>query len=646
MITYCDRLSLQSCLSLVRRRARTVRVLDPLSSAQARLLRRALAWTGCTVEQAEFFAGHLRMPDGESVYAAARRTASGVSLEAGRAVVALSLLLRGVEEQIGADRVAIPLARRWNAGVEHTVMQVLIARALRGKDQSAELLIARPALAMDRQIAEVAQNLRVRLYGGRFGLLQRLAVVAEVLRENVRRLTSREKPAALAVVSTFADGRPGVLMIKEEDVGQDPSYRRQPHWLPIGERQKFASFIVDNDGVTGVAANQDAMVLSLAATYAVARTVARSEARTHLARAARRCTWRALFSPALTVSLAHGAAARLLSRADVFAGLCDALGIRSFVCCDPYKHDADAVQAGAGGAGVTTVVFQYSHLAMGNVVMATTADLMLGFSDWYAATWDYKGVRPGRFVAAGYPFDHAFALVRDRAARHRQKLADAGARFVIAYFDENVGPPVYGFIAVEELQAELETLAALVLADPTIGIVFKSQFMKNTPSARMGGNQTFQAALATGRMIDLFAGQHRNCVLPCEAALTADMVIGHPIGGTAVVEAALAGRRGILVSDGRTRTGHDELYRNTGITCPSFGDALNAIAAFRRRDPAFATLGDWSSKLAVVDPFRDGGASRRLLDVVSGATLRGLDYAAAKLQSAAPHLRVTVSEPA
>jgi hypothetical protein len=621
MTTFCDRLSARTCLALIRRRTRRVRVLDPLShSPLARLQRALLGSFGCTVEQAVFFAGHLTMPDGESVYLAARREASRIGLEAARAVVAASPLLRDVESQSGADRVALPLARRWNAAVEVVVMRALIARALEGR-HSAEILLARPPLASDAQIAGIAPGIRVVFYSGRLGLGHRLQLAAEVLREFVRASMQREAPAALAAVNAFADGRPSVLMPAEDDTNGDPSYRRQPHWLPIRQRQEFASFITGSDTSTSAASDEDVMVLSLASTYHLARTAPRSDARTRLARAARRCAWRGLFSPGLTTALAHAATARLVARADVLAGLCAALRVRSFVCSDPYRHDADALQLCAREAGVTTFVFQYSHLAISNVIMATTADVMFGFSDWYAELWDYRGLRPARFVPGGYPFDDAFPLVRDRAARHRRQLADAGASFVIAYFDENVGPPSYGFIALEELQADLEMLAALVVADPTAGVVFKSQFMRNAPSARMAGHATFAAALATGRMLDLFAGQHRNTVLPCEAALTADVVVGHGVGGTAIVEAALAGRRGVLVTDARIRTKHDELYRKMFVTSPSVAGALAAIAAFRRGDPRYAALGDWSPQLATVDPFRDGRASHRLLDAVARATL-------------------------
>jgi hypothetical protein len=625
MITFCDRLSLRTCAALIRRRAKRVCVLDPLPTGpMARVQRSLLAAAGCAVEQPVFFAGHLRLPDGESVYVTARRAGSKASLDAARHAVASSPVLRDIEAAHGADRVALPLARRWNATVERAVMQVLIARVLRGTE-TAELLIARTVLATDRHIAGVAADLPIVFYGARVGVLPRLHLAAEVLRESLWRFTQRETRSALAAVAAFAAGRPGVLMLAEDEPNGDPTYRRQPHWLPVCQRQEFASFIMGSATATFAGEGNDVTALSLAAGYHLARTVARTAVRKRLTRAARRCAWRALISRQLSPALAHAATARLLFRADVLAGLCDALRIRSFVCSDPYRHDSDALQLCARDAGVATFVFQYSHLGMGNVIMATSADVMIGFSDWYADVWDYHGIRPSRFLAAGYPYDHTFALVRDRAAQHRRQLADAGAQFVIVYFDENVGPATYGFIALEELQAELELLAALVIADPTVGVVFKSQFMKNAPSVRMAGNPTFAAALATGRMLDLFAGRHRNVVLPCEAALTGDVVIGHGVGGTAVIEAALAGRRGILVSDDRMRTKHDELYRGLLVTYPSFAGVLEAISAFRRGEPGFAALGDWSPRLGVIDPFRDGHASMRLLDAVRRATLRSED---------------------
>lgn len=590
--------------------------------------RQLLRVLGCRLEQASFFAGHLTTPEGESVYVAARRAASLVSLEAARRLVAISPHLRDIERQRGRDRVALPLARRWNPAVEHTVMKAFIARAL-ADDAPAELLIARPGLDSEHQIAALVPDPSLRFYGGRLGVGARLHLAAELIREIARRRFWRE-PAAMASVATFADGRPGVLMLAEDDSASDPSYRRQPHWLPPGDRQAFASYISDSGPSTHRTEGTDAMVLSLRATYHLARSTARSSPRAALDRAARRCVWRAVRSPSLPSALAHAATARLLYRAEVLGGLCAALRVRSFVCGDPYRHDSDAMMLIARDQAVSTFGFQYSHLAFGNVTMATTAETMAGFSNWYAELWNLDGIRPGRFVPVGYPFDHAFAMVRERASQHRRRLTAAGARFVLAYFDENVGPPRYGFISDEELSADLELLAAQVVEDPTFGVVFKSQFLKNAPGARMAGNPTFAAALATGRMLDLFAGRHRNIVLPCEAALTADFVIGHGAGGTAVIEAALAGRRGLLVFDGRIRTKHAQVYRDLNVTCSSLGDGLEAIAAFRRGDPTFANLGSWTARLDLLDPLRDGNAAGRLLEMIRRETLLQGDKADAE----------------
>ena len=81
---------------------------------------------------------------------------------------------------------------------------------------------------------------------------------------------------------------------------------------------------------------------------------------------------------------------------------------------------------------------------------------------------------------------------------------------------------------------------------PDIGLVVKSQFRRNSPSALYPHCAELKAAMATGRYLELVNGSQRNIVFPAEAAMISDMVIGHLIGGTAPLEAGTA-RRAWLV---------------------------------------------------------------------------------------------------
>jgi hypothetical protein len=134
-------------------------------------------------------------------------------------------------------------------------------------------------------------------------------------------------------------------------------------------------------------------------------------------------------------------------------------------------------------------------------------------------------------------------------------------------------------------RAELHLLAQALIDEPSLGLAVKTQFERNSPSRRSAGDPLIERARTTGRYIELRHRIHRHTLFPAEAALAADFAIGHIVGATAAVEAALAGGRCAL---------------------------LDSIRRFRPGDPAAATLGDWSDVLPRLDPWRDGRAAHRL----------------------------------
>jgi hypothetical protein len=187
---------------------------------------------------------------------------------------------------------------------------------------------------------------------------------------------------------------------------------------------------------------------------------------------------------------------------------------------------------------------------------------------------------------------------------------------VIAYFDENVGPPKYGFIEPAEFDDEIRALAQRVVDDPTLGIIFKSQFRKRSPTIRLAADPVLAAAMATGRVIDLYTGFHRNIVLPAEAALAADLTLSQIIGATAALESALTGTRSVLVNFNGVRTANDELYARGLVVFDSFESALGAVERYRSGDPQYRSLGDWSPFIHELEPFRDGRSSERLRNLL------------------------------
>ncbi|MCC7418363.1 MAG: hypothetical protein IT176_14600 [Acidobacteria bacterium] len=616
---YCDRL----CLGAVVRAARLagtrrieIRELDrPVRSLSRLALVTALRLAGISVSEARFFAGDLRTASGESVFLAARRATTAVAFRAvSDAMQAVPRLAR-LDADYGRHSIRLFLSRMIWMRVEHQVRQCLVADALGGE---AMVLLRRSRHFDSAALTGLPLRARIVFYGSDHVLASKCRYVlgsAVVAVGAKLRLTRR---APLPEVSAG----PALLMLQEDDLSLDRSYRTQPHWVPGAEPLSFPAYVVTANGPRRLSPRNDEIrELGMIPVASDAVTTARLEhpVSRQMASDAWASLRAALSARSAAECVALSAVFRLLRRAAGFASMCHRLGVTACLAGESYPLDADAMQVAAARLGVRTVTYQYSNLAFSTPHMLTTADTMVVFSPHYHSTWCSNGIAPRAFVDAGYVFDGAFGAVRARAGQMRSALQSRGARFVICYFDENVARhrDKYGLTSREHHFAEIGTLLNLLLEDPSVGIVVKSQFERNSPSRIFAGNELVERARRTGRYVELVEGVHRNIVFPAEAALASDIAIGHVVGATAPLEAACAGTRCVMLNPYGMAT--HPIYARARIVFPSIEGALRAIAQHRAGEPALADLGDWTGILQEFDPFRDGAAPRRLRAVIERA---------------------------
>ena len=191
-------------------------------------------------------------------------------------------------------------------------------------------------------------------------------------------------------------------------------------------------------------------------------------------------------------------------------------------------------------------------------------------------------------------------------------------RFVVGFFDESVQYTRWGMISRESHLHELTALAHAVLQDPALGVIVKPKYARNSPKLLYPDEGALQAAIATGRYLIMEKGVHRSAHFPSETALACDVCLGHLFASSASLEAALAEVRSLLVRRYAERTLLDPLLSRLDVVYPSLDAALEAIARFRDGGPGTGALGDWSSILAQLDPYRDGKASQRLRALLEG----------------------------
>lgn len=263
--------------------------------------------------------------------------------------------------------------------------------------------------------------------------------------------------------------------------------------------------------------------------------------------------------------------------------------------------------------GGVSVSYQWSNIDVGTVEMSGVSDAMLVFGPRYERVLREAGSLAGRLVHCGYPTDHAFEAVRPAASELRAGLEAAGARFVVALFDENSSDARMAAISNERARELYRGFLEPVLADPSLGLVIKPGYPL-TLRGRLGEEVAalLDEALETGRVVLVDQGTWVTERYPAEAAQAADACAGLLMSGTAALEAWLAGARTVFVD--LERLYDREVYewgRGAAVfdSCEAFFEGLRAYRGNPAGNAAFGDLSRWAEGRVA---FADGRAATRI----------------------------------
>ena len=584
---------------------------------------------GIKVTQAKFFAGHLKTSSGETVWVAAFHWAQEISHKAADEVVESSSFLSNLNNAWGRNTIRLHLAKSiWNSMLD-AGMRVFVASALAKEagEERAVVLLIRPTDFPPSYLTGLCSNLEVRFHTPGLRLIRtgRLYLLFWMIRSQFTELKWRIEAQIQRFLGRSTscrikdDGPKSVLLMQESEVSLDRSYRTQPHWLFETESQpQFRTYIfedlslatepVDYVGLK----NRGIQIVSKKNMVLTQHRHPRLPVQRRLSRDLRRCFLKSLLSRSGPKTAATVKLSLLFFVAIRMTDFCRQANIKAFMTCENYHTEVDAIQLLARDLGIHTLSYQFSNTGHTGPISSTNGDSTLMISALYHKQYSNNGIRPVSLVDIGYPFETSFELVRERAQNCRTKLENAGAKFIICYFDENSMFEPYGLISPRDHIRDLLVLMHLVLEDPSVGLVLKSKLLMTSPRFLPEISAVLESVEATGRYVDLMYGDSRNIVFPAEAALCSDLAIGQSVGATAVLESVLTGSRGILLNPYRIAGANDALYAQADIVYPSMVAALEAIRGFRAGEPERQNLGDWSSIIDQFDPIRDGQAGHRM----------------------------------
>ncbi len=296
----------------------------------------------------------------------------------------------------------------------------------------------------------------------------------------------------------------------------------------------------------------------------------------------------------------------------------ETVGAKIYLSWFKYDNCHIAIAQAIQNCGGIMALYQRAMEQAPSTETAAYCNVFFGFNKQGAEIERRAGSRIPYYVVTGYLGDHRFALLRQPAFELRQKLMAAGAKKVLAFFDENSGGDSRWHTGHELMRENYHFLLEKMIANKDLGLVLKPK-VPSTLRKRLGPvEELLERALRTGRCY-LYENQgffsHHPPVI---AALSSDITIHGCFGAaTAGLEAALAGVPTLLLD----REGWPDcsLYRlgEGKVIFRNWDDLWRACGEHWRRP--IDGFGDWSAHLDGFDPFRDGKASERM-----GTYLQGL----------------------
>ncbi len=266
--------------------------------------------------------------------------------------------------------------------------------------------------------------------------------------------------------------------------------------------------------------------------------------------------------------------------------------------------------------GGVSIAYQYSTgvTLSPPTVLTAGENVQFVFSSVFEQTWRRVEPLVDSFVYTGFIYDQAIQAVRglDRVAETRRQLQANGVRFILCFFDENSLNRWDVFHWDDDAADDYEYLLKWLLADPTLGVVFKPKVSTNLfrRIARVSG--LIDQAMQTGRCRFLTSDTLVGSIFPAEAALMADLCVGWLTGTTAALEAHLAGVRSVLINPARFSSSLFNTWGQDRVVFDNWSSLRTMVEKYRAAPEAYPGFGDWSPGLDAFDPFQDGQASLRM----------------------------------
>lgn len=624
-LVFLDKINFSSVSFLFKRRLSGEIILFDKPSFVQNFFLYLIRFIGYNIYEAIFFTGHLKTKNGESAYLASTDDARRIAVQAAFEILETSPHLQEINNHFGKNTLHLHLTKQLVWYIKYWTERLAVAKIL-AEGNGYKVCLKSPDLINEEIVKKAFPETEILFYSpSLLAVLARLRKSKTLYLEFIRFMIFPFNGKKTSTQATQNFTKPSVLLLQEDTIRIDTTLRGQPHWIDFeSEEKQYNTYVItstkaisDLDTETQAELLKNQIFIFDPAAFKDAFAEMRKHKSLNDIRDRKLKLLKSLiFSTRFRDKYFALRTALFLKQAEFVGAVSLWLNIRVFLFRESYIPLTDAIQIVSRQLNVKTIAYQYSNLGTYSPVMMNTADLMLIFSNHFKKVFSDRFFSPSSFIEIGYLYHLTPTMIRERALRLREALLSKGVAFIICFFDENVQYNKWGLVNKSDHLHELHILARLVLNDPTIGVVIKSQFQKNKPSRLYPKDELISNAVNSGRFLELHAGLIRNDIFPIEAALISDIAIGHKFGATASLEVALEGVRSVMLDKYGTRTIWDEFYDRPSITFSTMESLIEAIQQLRDNNQKFNELGDWSSFIHLLSTKSDINPVKRLREVV------------------------------
>jgi hypothetical protein len=288
------------------------------------------------------------------------------------------------------------------------------------------------------------------------------------------------------------------------------------------------------------------------------------------------------------------------------------LNCKLFVYHDAYFRETHVFNTLAEFGFVKSIEIQYSNVALRSIVNLSNPTIALTFSNHFNQFFESPtfGIGPKSFISVGYPFCVTDNKLNFEARRLRDELSRKKVKYVVGYFDESIqaDSDIWAFKTMRQHLDDIHEICKLVLNHSDIGVIYKTQFMRNIPYRLYPDDTLIKSAVDTGRLIFPQAGFHRNITLPSEIALASDLCIGDLVGATASLESAMAGSKSILIDTMNFGPKYRGIYyASSSLVYKSLSQAFAELEVNRDSNSRNENFGNWTNVFINLDLMRNAG---------------------------------------